>query len=198
MNSREACLKFGFALLAFLLLFNFASPVHAQVPPNPPDPGAAWNPPDVGGQGGMMSYTTGGGSSSGFNVWLTDRNMQGKDTFYPQDMIYMWVSTPAGAGAGRVWLYEYYPPVPSIGHWLFWAVNVGSGIFIFGPFYPDNQQPTGRYAWRVWVLDVATGNWQDRVIWFMYPVPEFPSWGSSIVAVLSIAFAAVVIRKKRR
>lgn len=186
-------------MFAALLIANFSVPVRAQeIPPTPPDPNTPWNPPnDSGPAGGLMTYTTGGGSSSGFNTWLTDRNMVRRDTFYPQDVIYLWLFTPSSAGNYVVWLYEYYAPVPSIGHWLFWRVGISSGVYIFGSFNPESQQPTGRYAWRLWIVD-AFGNFQDIVIWFWYPQPEFPAWGIPIVLVITIVAATAFLRKKHK
>jgi len=175
--------------LILALTFGF---VQGQ-PQTPPPPHVNWNPPNTGATGGQSHYDMAGWSNTNTLIaWTSTEAYHSlnakagtpKNRFDLNEPVYLYVDTPVNWLDNFMWLYEYHQSNGSSGRWRFWRREIGPGRFMFGPFYPDQSQPSGNYTWKVWIMEAVSGVYQSQVVSFTWgeAIPEFPS--SSVGAIL--------------
>ena len=160
-------------------------------PSTPPPPEENWNPSNEGKTGGQSHYEMAGWSSTDtLIIWTADIQGNPKSTFDIDEGVYLYVDTPINWPENRIWLYEYRQSGTSSGRWIFWMRLIGFGRFRFGPFYPDESQPIGNYTWKVWILNIGTGEYQEQVL-STNIIPEFPNPALAFAIVLFLAFFSI-------
>lgn len=197
-SSRSRYLSFLF-FASFILMILLISTSYAQ-PSTPPLPDEEWNPPLEGLTGGQSHYEMAGWSTvHELTVWTADVNGNPKNQFNLDEKVYLYVDTPIQWIDNFMWMYEYHQTNMSSGSWRFWKVEIGFGRFMFGPFSPNEYQPSGNYTWKVWVLEPESGEYQSKVINFTYTtvIPEFPKFSIGIILFLLSSFL-ILLKKMRK
>ncbi len=163
-------------------------------PPIPPPPEVSWNPPNEGKAGGQSHYDMAGWSSTQILIaWTADIQGNQKSTFDMDEGVYLYVDTPINWMENRIWLYEYNSLNASSGRWIFWMRMVGFGRFRFGPFYPDKSQIPGNLTWKVWIMNIETGEYQDYTL-STHIIPEFTN--PHFILIISISLSFLIFLKK--
>jgi len=195
----------SFVLTQFLVLTLTISFVQGQ-PPAPPPPSVSWNPPYTGTTGGQNQYIMAGWSSTNrLTIWTSAEAYHSlnaeagtpKSSFNLNEPVYLYVDTPTNWLDNFIWLYEYHQSNGSSDRWRFWRREIGPGRFMFGPFYPDQSQPSGNYTWKVWILRIEeppSGTYQSQVVSFTWgeEIPEFPSSSVGTILVLLSVFPIIL------
>jgi hypothetical protein len=172
-------------LLAALLavLCSTVIPATAQAMPSPPpNPEAAWQPPDdgesvdppvgvevyshpnTGTQVTLPSPAPYGASSSITTAYIINSYGQLVNTLYRGELCYLILSVN---GPGYFYLWEYYPTGSPYGHWLCYKwYRPGAGVWKIGPFVAQSGDPEGYYTWKMWYL--SGPYWSTRSLGFNY------------------------------
>ncbi|MBS7622539.1 hypothetical protein KEJ39_02535, partial [Candidatus Bathyarchaeota archaeon] len=175
-------------------------------PPTPPPLNVEWNPPNTGATGGQSQYIMAGWSSANtLVVWTSAQAYHSgnaeagtpKSRFNLNEPVYLYVDTPIGSLDNFIWLYEYHQSNQSSGRWRFWRREIGFGRFMFGPFYPDQSQPSGNYTWKVWIVESDSGEYQSQVLSFVWgeEIPELHN--SSLGAILALLLVLPILLRFR-
>jgi len=198
----------SFILTEILIVTLMISIVQGQ-PPTPPSPNVNWNPPNTGATGGQSQYIMAGWSvTNTLSVWTSDKSYHSgnaeagppKNSFNPNEPVYLYVDTPIGWSDNFIWLYEYHQSNQSSGRWRFWRREIGFGRFMFGPFYPDQSHPSGNYTWKVWIVKPTSGEFQSQVVSFTWgeEIPEFPSSSIGVILVLLLVLPILLKSHSRQ
>jgi hypothetical protein len=66
---------------------------------------------------------------------------------------------------GLICIYEYYPEDAALrGRWIAYKMQLPeSGVWEFGPFVADSNEPEGQHMYRIWFYSEGTGVGEDAV-----------------------------------